>query len=101
MKKGRNTMAAKFTAESFNKITFTEMAEFIQKNHPEDKAWFKEIAYQDKDGDTVEYLNKKGELVKKYNHLNAKRRFCERYAPELLPTPSEKKGKVSSILEDW
>lgn len=82
-------MAAKFTAESFKAITFDDMFDFIEKNHPEDKAWFKTVAYQ----------NKNGETVKKYNHLNAKRKFCEKYAPELIATKT--KEAVSKKLSNW
>ena len=84
-------MAAKFTAENFKKITFEEMADFIEKNYPEDKAWFKEVAFQGKNGETL----------KKYNHLNAKLRFCEKYAPNLVPKAKEKKEPITKRLENW
>lgn len=84
-------MAAKFTAESFKKITFDEMADFIENNHPEDKAWFKEVAYQNKDGEKVD----------KYNHLNAKLRFCEKYAPNLIPVAKPKEAPKAKRLENW
>lgn len=84
-------MAAKFTADSFKKITFEEMADFIEKNHPEDKEWFKKVAFQ----------NKNGEELNKYNHLNAKLRFCERYAPNLIPVAKEKKEPITRRLENW
>lgn len=84
-------MAAKFTAENFKTISFDDMANFIEANHPEDKAWFKKVAFQDKDGNEV----------KKYNHLNAKRRFCEKYAPELIPVAKAKKVPVTKRLENW
>lgn len=84
-------MAAKFIADSFKKITFEEMADFIEKNHPEDKEWFKKVAFQ----------NKNGEAVSKYNHLNAKLRFCEKYAPSLIPVAKEKKEPITKRLENW
>ena len=84
-------MAAKFTAESFKKITFEEMADFIEENHPNDKAWFKKVAYQDKDGKTLD----------KYNHLNAKLQFCKKYAPELIPEAKAKQKPVTDRLADW
>ena len=84
-------MAAKFTAESFNKISFDDMADFIEANYPEDKAWFKEVAFQNKDGEKVD----------KYNHLNAKRQFCKKYAPELIPVAKEQKVPVTKRLADW
>ena len=84
-------MAEKFKAESFKKILFDDMYDYINENHPEDKAWFKEIAFQDKEG------NKVG----KYNHLNAKMQFCKKYAPELIPVAKEKKVPVTKKLENW
>lgn len=84
-------MAVKFEAEDYKKITLDEMMDFIEENYPKDKKWFKEVAFQDKDGNTVE----------KYNHLNAVRKFCEKYAPELLPVAKEKKVPPTKRLENW
>lgn len=84
-------MAAKFTADSFKKILFDDMYNFIDANHPEDKAWFKQVAFQDKNGNKVD----------KYNHLNAKMQFCKKYAPELIPVAKEKKVPVTKKLENW
>ena len=85
-------MAAKFTTEnSFKKITLEEMMDFIAANYPNDKEWFKKVAFQDKDGNDVE----------KYNHLNAVRQFCRKYAPELLPKAQEKKPPVSERFKNW
>ena len=83
-------MAAKFKTADFKKITFDEMVDFIEANYPDDKAWFKQVCYQ----------NKKGEAVEKYNHLNAKMKFCEKYAPNLIPKAKEKK-LVTSRIADW
>ena len=81
----------KFEAESFKKITLDAMADYIEAYYPDDKAWFKQVAFQDKDGNAVD----------KYNHLNAARKFCEKYAPELLPVAKEKKIPAAKRLEDW
>ena len=54
-------MAVKFEATDYKKITLDEMLDFIEANYPNDKAWFKAVAFQDQDGNAVE----------KYNHLNA------------------------------
>lgn len=72
-------------AEQFDykKLTLAEMMDYISDNAPEDKAWFKSIA-----------LNEEG----KYQHLVAKREFCKRYMPEIIPVPKPKK---SDILADW
>ena len=84
------TMAVKFEVESYKKITLDAMCDYIEKNYPSDKKWFKSVAYADKDGNKV----------KKYNHLNAVRKFCEKYAPELIP---EKKVKAPATkrIENW
>ena len=74
--------------KSINKITFEQMANFITEEHPEDLAWFKEVAYQKADG--TPSVNKKGQP--KYNHLNATRKFCEKYGivePKKKPNPSK------------
>lgn len=82
---------AKFEADSFKKITLEMMCDFIEKNDPDSKTWFKSVCYQ----------NKNGEPVKKYNHLNATRKFCEKYAPELIPVAKEKKEPATKRLENW
>lgn len=85
-------MAAKFTTEnSFKKISLDEMMDFIEANHPNDKAWFKEVAFQDKDGNKSE----------KYNHLNAVRQFCKKYAPELIPVAQKKAVPPTERFNNW
>lgn len=80
----------KVKKNAYKKLTFDEMVKFIEAEVPADKSWFKEIAFQDKNGNKVD----------KYNHLNAKLQFCKRYAPELIPERKEKKNKTD-ILADW
>ena len=75
---------------NYKKITFNDMVEYIENNASKDKAWFKGEAMA---------LDKKGNL--KYNHLKAKKAFCERYMPELIPTKKETKTNKSDILKDW
>ena len=84
-------MAVKFEVESYKKITLDNMCDYIEKNYPNDKKWFKKIAFQDKKGNTTT----------KYNHLNAVRQFCEKYAPELIPEAKEKKEPATKRLENW
>ena len=55
-------------------------------NHPEDKAWFKSVAY-----------NAKG----KYQHLTAVRKFAERYMEDIIPKAKPKVPKKSDVLKDW
>lgn len=80
----------KVKKNAYKKLTFDEMVKFIEESAPEDKAWFKGVAFQTKDGIATD----------KYNHLNAKLEFCKRYAPELIPEKKEKKNKTD-ILKDW
>ena len=68
-----------------------EMMDFIEANYPKDKKWFKQIAFQNKDGKDTG----------KYNHLNAVRCFCDRYMPDLLPQKAAPKVKASDSLKDW
>ena len=84
-------MAVKFKGSEFKKITLDEMCDFIEKNCPQDKKWFKMVCYQDKDGNKMA----------KYNHLNAVRKFCEKYAPELIPVAKEKKEPATKRLLNW
>ena len=82
-------MADEFTAvKEYKKIKREDMMKFIAEKHPEDKEWFKKVAFQ----------NKKGEDLERYNHLNAVKCFCERYAKSLLP---KKKAKGKDIFENW
>lgn len=84
-------MAVKFDGSEYKKITLDEMMEFIEENYPKDKGWFKKVAFQDKDGNTTE----------KYNHLNAVRKFCEKYAPNLIPKAKAKKPSAIEKFEKW
>lgn len=88
-----------FTKDDYKKITFDEMVDFIQTEHPGDKAWFKKVAYSKKDGTPC--VDKKG--APKYNHLNAKRKFYERYFKDALPEPKPAKEavNVNEKLKDW
>ena len=87
-------MASKF--DNLRKITFDDMADYIEKEHPEDKAWFKAEIYKKKQEDGS-YI-----VTDKYNHTHAQRAFAEKYFPALLATEKKKKiGKVESRLKDW
>lgn len=72
----------------YNHLTREEMMEFIAENHEDKKAWFKEVAFQKKDGTPTD----------KYNHLNAKYQFCDKYAKSLLP---KKKVKGKDVFAGW
>lgn len=77
----------------FKTLTLNEMVAYIEKNAPQDKAWFKKVAYDNrktKDGNKVVY-----------SHLKAKREFCKKYMPEIIPVAKEKAPKASDILANW
>ena len=76
----------------FNSMTLAEMQDFIEKNHPEDKEEFKKHA--------IEYVKLKNipGLRPVYNHFKARKYFCEKYMPELLP---KKKAKKSDSILNW
>lgn len=80
----------------FKKIKLENMVKYINEKHPEDKQWFKNIAYSKKeDNKNNEGKNNK----KKYNHLFAVRCFCDRYCSYLIP--HSKECKADTLLKDW
>ena len=113
---------------SFNKMTLQFMMDYIEENYPKDKPWFKSVAYDDVvptmrvpktvNGQPImKFSKRQNKLVVAYkmvpiegapavphfNLLKAKRAFCERYMPELLPKSQgkHKKPPVSESLRDW
>ena len=108
------------------KLTLEQMKEYIEKNAPADKRWFKEVAFEertqkqavkqfDADGNPIMKVGKDGKMhqaVKMeevkggkkamvFNLLKAKYAFCERYMPEIIPVAKQKKSPASYILENW
>ena len=86
----------------YKTLTVDEMIDYIVNKAPQDKAWFKSKAYdvvKDKNGEVVKDENGKNKL--RYSHLKAKRAFCERYMPEIIPVAKEKKKNKTDILKDW
>jgi hypothetical protein len=77
----------------YKSIILEEMVAYIKKNAPQDKDWFLNEAYV--------YKTTKDGRKKVYNHLKAKRAFCERYMPEIIPVAKAKAPKASEILENW
>lgn len=120
----------------FKHIDIDFMADYIEKNAPQDKAWFKSVSYdmrkkkkaidkmengkpvykqaKDKNGNykvnpdgspkmikAKEYIEiEDSEAKPVFNLLKAKIAFCERYMPDLLPTPEEKK-KATDRIANW
>ena len=75
-----------FTKENYKKIKLDDMIEYIEKNAPKDKAWFKSVAF-DSNG--------------KYSHLKAVKEFAGKYFPEIIPTKKEKAPNKSDKLKNW
>lgn len=113
-------------AYDFKKLTLDEMKDYIEKNAPADKAWFKSVAFEervqkqavkqfDADGNPIMKVGKDGKMQqvvkmeevkggKKamvFNLLKAKKEFCQRYMPEIIPVAKQKKSTASYILENW
>jgi hypothetical protein len=83
--KGGSYIMAKKEWE-FKKITFEDMKEYIEEKAAKDKEWFKSVAI-DENG--------------KYQHLIAKKAFCERYMPDIIPVKKPKKETKADILANW
>lgn len=81
-------------ANGFKKISIDEMKAFIEENYPDDKAWFKSIAFE-----TI--TKEDGKTIQRYNHLKAKKAFCERYNPDLIPVAKPKKPTAKDLFQDW
>ena len=103
-------------------ITAEMMMEYISKNYPQDKKWFKEVSFAempnvifenetDKDGNIVytSYVNKNGKTITrikkkairtgksmKFNLAKARAEFCKRYFPEL-----SRKESITDMLNNW
>lgn len=79
--------------ESMKKIKLEDMMSYIEAKAPTDKAWFKTVAFQNKDG--VEQ--------KSYQHLNAVKQFCLRYEEfrDLIPKAKAKEPNKSEKLMKW
>lgn len=110
----------------FKKITLEQMMTYIEANAPQDKQWFKSVAFEmrskkkavkqfDEDGNPVMITCKNGkqrqavklEEVKGskkepvFSLIKAKYAFCDRYMPEVIPVAKGKKKKASDMLADW
>lgn len=70
----------------YRKIKLDDMIEYIETNAPQDKTWFKSIAFDEKG---------------KYQHLKAVKEFCDRYMPDIVPKGKPKAPNKSEKLKDW
>lgn len=82
----------KFEFESMRKIKLEDMMSYIEAKAPTDKAWFKTVAFQNKDGVTQ----------KSYQHLNAVKQFCLRYEEfrSLVPKSAKEPNKSEKLM-NW
>lgn len=71
-------------------LSLEYMMEYIENEAPDFKADFKAAALLE---------NEKGEV--KYNSAKAKRAFCAKFMPELLPKKKEPKKTKTQILQEW
>lgn len=76
--------------DTFRDFDLNDMIEYINKNDPSFKEEFKKLA-------KVE--NKKGDL--RYNDAKARRAFCEKFFPNLIPAKKPKKKTKTDILNEW
>lgn len=87
--------------EAYKTASFEDMKQYIDEEHPEDKAEFKAAAIK-----TIKIKKKGRETGKEkpsYSHLEAKKWFYGRYFPELIPVSKEPKKTINAIkqLENW
>lgn len=105
---------------SYKEIELKDMYNYILEKAPNDKAWFKSIAFVERpEKQAVKLFNEdgspkmvttkdgkqkqatrlevkpNGEKKLVFNLLKAKKEFCQRYMPELLP-----KKKVQSLVDE-
>lgn len=75
-------MAKKLNYET---MKFEDMKAYIEENAPNDKEWFKSVA-----------------IVKgSYSHFKARKAFCEKYMPEIIPVAKAKEPTKADILANW
>lgn len=86
-------MIGKENTMDYKRMKLEDMMKYIEENVPQDKSWFKAIAFED-------IKHKDGTVEKTYSHLKARKAFCERYMPEIIPV-AKKKEKASDKLLNW
>lgn len=79
----------------YKKMTLEDMMNYIETNAPQDKEWFKSVALE------KVFSKKEKKEIETYNHLKARKAFCERYMPEIIPVAKEPKEKKSQKLLNW
>lgn len=92
------------TTNTYKKLTFEELFNYLNEyGTEEEKKEFKTALFTDKNGKPTVRIKKDGTEEAKENFLNAKKWFCGKFAPELLPVKKEEKPKVDmkKKLADW
>lgn len=83
--KAKEQVNEEVSSITYKQINAQFMYDYICNNAPDKKKWFKEVAF-DENG--------------KYQHIKAKKAFCEEFMPEMLPKKKEEK-KASDLFKDW
>ena len=78
----------------FKTLKIEDMIQYLKENAPDEIAWFLTEAYHER-------TTKKGKKITVYNHLKAKRAFCEKFMPDIVPPKREPKERATKILEEW
>lgn len=81
----------------YKTMTLDDMKAYIEENSPEDKDWFKSVAITNK---TVK-VGGKNKKKPVYNHFKARKAFCEKYMPEIIPVAKEKEPTKAEELLNW
>lgn len=85
-------MAEFKTENTFKKLTFDEVVDFLEVNGTtEEKSEFKKACFS----------NSKGEPTKKLNWLNGKLWFCNKFAKHLVPVKKEQKEPKANRIANW
>lgn len=80
---------------NYDKMSVKDMKEYIENNCPNEKEWFKKVAFTEK-------LNKKGEMEQVYiGHFKLRKIFCTKFMPEIIPVAKVKKEKMSDLIKYW
>ncbi len=110
----------------FKTLTLDQMVDYILKNAPDEKAWFKSVAFEmrckkkavpqfDANGNPIMKVCKDGkekqavkmvevegsEQAPVFNLLKAKYAFCEKFMPEIIPVAKKKASKAEEIWLNW
>lgn len=69
----------------YDKLTTSEMIQYIEENHPEDEQRFAKLVFKNPNAP--------------YSHFRARKVFCEMYFPEVLA--GEEADRISDTIKDW